>query len=80
LTGLVSCFILCQRGRKRVTRFGDEVASSERMRRCLGAVGSAYQSKTGKLYNLNADACIMDHSDIAKSEVAYALLSAVATI
>ena len=45
----------------------------------LGAVGSAYQFKTGKLYNLNADACIMDHSDIAKSEVAYALLSAVAT-
>jgi hypothetical protein len=45
----------------------------------LGAVGSAYRFKTGKLYNLNADACIMDHSDIAKSEVAYALLSVVAT-
>jgi hypothetical protein len=45
----------------------------------LGAAGSVYQFKTGKLYNLNADACIMDHSDIAKSEVAYALLTAVAT-
>jgi hypothetical protein len=44
----------------------------------LGTVGSTYQFQTGKLYNLNADALITGHSDIAKNEVAYALLTAVA--
>jgi hypothetical protein len=41
--------------------------------------GSPYQFENGKLYNLNADAVIKNHSDICKKEVAYALLSAVAT-
>ena len=44
----------------------------------LGSVGSSYQFQTGKFYNLNSDACITGHSDIAKNEVAYALLTAVA--
>jgi hypothetical protein len=44
----------------------------------LGAVGSTYQFQTGKLYNLNSDTLITGHSDIAKKEVAYALLAAVA--
>lgn len=38
-----------------------------------------YQLEPGKLYNLNADAIIKDHSDICHNEVAYALLHAVAT-
>ena len=41
--------------------------------------GVPYQFEAGKLYNLNADAVIKDHSDICKKEVAYALLSAIAT-
>jgi hypothetical protein len=45
----------------------------------LMSVGSPYQFEAGKLYNLNADACITDHSDICKEEVAYAVLAAVAT-
>ena len=45
----------------------------------LGAVGSAYSFEAGKLYNLNADAVIMDHSDIRKAEVVYAMLRAAAT-
>ncbi len=45
----------------------------------LETVGSTYHFQTGKLYNLNADASITGHSDIAKNEVAYALLTAVAT-
>jgi hypothetical protein len=39
--------------------------------------GSAYQFQAGKLHNLNADAQIMDHSDICKREIAYAVLKAV---
>jgi len=42
-------------------------------------LGVPYQFEAGKLYNLNADALIKDHSDICKKEVAYALLSAIAT-
>ncbi len=42
-------------------------------------VGSTYQFEAGKLYNLNADGVITDHSDICKNEVAYALLTAIAT-
>jgi hypothetical protein len=45
----------------------------------LGAVGSPYAFNGGKLYNLNADAVISGHSDICKAEVAYAVLTAVAT-
>jgi hypothetical protein len=45
----------------------------------LTPVSGSYRFQTGKLYNLNADACITDHSDICKEEVAYAVLSAVAT-
>lgn len=45
----------------------------------LLAVGSAYLLDPGKLYNLNADAIITGHSDICHNEVAYALLTAVAT-
>jgi hypothetical protein len=40
--------------------------------------GGKYQLAAGKLYNLQADAFIADHSDIAKNEVAHAILSAVA--
>jgi hypothetical protein len=43
-------------------------------------VSGAYGGFAGnKLFNLNADAVIMDHNDIRKPEVAYAILSAVAT-
>ena len=45
----------------------------------LGSVGGSYQFQTGKLYNLDSDSFISGHSDIAKNEVAYALLTAVAT-
>jgi pimeloyl-ACP methyl ester carboxylesterase len=45
----------------------------------LGEPGTAYAFRAGRLYNLNADACITGHSDIAKRQVAYALLCAVAT-
>jgi hypothetical protein len=45
----------------------------------LGAVGSAYAFSGGQLYNLNADPLIMGHSDICKPEVAYAVLTSVAT-
>jgi hypothetical protein len=44
----------------------------------LQAVGNAYPFQAGKLYNLNADACITGHSDVCKDEVAYAVLAAVA--
>ncbi|MGI8988773.1 MAG: serine aminopeptidase domain-containing protein [Bryobacteraceae bacterium] len=44
----------------------------------LQAVGSTYQFTGGKIFNLTADDIIMEHSDICKPEVAYALLSAVA--
>lgn len=43
-------------------------------------VGGTYTWEAGKVYNLNADTVITSHSDIAKNEVAYALLSAVATV
>jgi hypothetical protein len=39
---------------------------------------AGYAFAKGKLYNLNADACIGGHSDICKPEVAYAVLTAVA--
>jgi hypothetical protein len=42
-------------------------------------VGGAYNFKAGKIYNLNSDAIITGHSDLAHKEVAYALLNAVAT-
>ncbi|HWO00992.1 MAG TPA: hypothetical protein VNS63_17160 [Blastocatellia bacterium] len=45
----------------------------------LLSVGSAYQLDKGKLYNLNADAIIKGHSDICHNEVAYAMLTAIAT-
>lgn len=44
----------------------------------LSKVGSSYGFQAGKLYNLNADEVIHDHSDICKNEVAYAVLSAMA--
>jgi hypothetical protein len=44
----------------------------------LQPVGSQYQFQAGKLYSLNADACIFGHSDICKGEVAQAVLYAVA--
>jgi len=50
----------------------------ESVERELLAVGGDYGELTaGKVYNLNADAFIHGHSDIAKDEVAHALLSAV---
>jgi hypothetical protein len=50
----------------------------EAINNLLGSVGSSYQFQAGKLYNLNSDSIITGHSDIAKNEVAYALLTAVA--
>lgn len=44
----------------------------------LARVGAAYDFKPGQIHNLNADAVILDHSDIQGAEVAYAILSAVA--
>jgi len=44
----------------------------------LGEVGFAYSFEPGRLYNLNADKVIGDHSDICKKEVAYAMLTAIA--
>lgn len=41
-------------------------------------VGGAYDFQGGKVYNLRADEFIGGHSDIAKDEVAFALLTAVA--
>jgi hypothetical protein len=44
----------------------------------LGTSGT-YAFDRGGVYNLNADAIIMGHSDICKDEVAHAILSSVAT-
>lgn len=44
----------------------------------LFGIGEAYDFSAGRLYNLNADAVINDHGDIAKAPVVYALLSAIA--
>jgi hypothetical protein len=41
-------------------------------------VGGAYDFQGGKVYNLQSDEFIGGHSDIAKDEVAFALLTAVA--
>lgn len=45
----------------------------------LLAAGGAYPFAAGKFYNLNADAFIKNHSDIAGDEVAHVVLTAVAT-
>jgi hypothetical protein len=45
----------------------------------LLAVGDPYPFAGGWLYNLNADKVITSHGDICKDEVAYALLTGVAT-
>src|SRR5262249_36621744 len=44
----------------------------------LLAVGRPYRFAAGRLHNLQADAFITNHSDIAKPEVAAALLAAIA--
>ena len=49
----------------------------ERVVGTLQPVGSSYTFEPGKIYNLNADAIIADHSDICHNEVAFALLKAV---
>jgi hypothetical protein len=45
----------------------------------LLSVGGKYKFAPGKIFNLNGDAVIQDHSDISHAEVAYALLQAIAT-
>lgn len=45
----------------------------------LLSVGAKYAFAPGKVFNLNADAVIREHSDIAHPEVAYALLRAIAS-
>lgn len=45
----------------------------------MGAVSASYNFEAGKLYNLNADSVIGGHSDLGHDEVAYALLTSVAT-
>lgn len=49
----------------------------EAQRGTLLDVDGAYGFEAGKAYNLNADAYILDHSDICKDQVAHALISAV---
>ncbi len=44
----------------------------------LGKIGRPYDFSAGHLYNLNADAFIKDHGDIANAQVIYALLNAIA--
>ncbi len=41
--------------------------------------GSVYSFQKNTLYNLNADNCIMDHSDICHPQVANAIVSSIAT-
>ena len=50
----------------------------ERVVGTLQPAGSAYAFESGKIYNLNADSIIADHSDICHNEVAFALLKAFA--
>ena len=45
----------------------------------LHAVGGDYTFEAGKVYNLNSDAFVANHSDIAKDEIAFALMKSVAT-
>jgi len=45
----------------------------------LGRTGTTYAFKAGHIHNLNADTVILDHSDIRGEQVAYAILSAVAS-
>ena len=45
----------------------------------LQAAGAPYAFAAGKAFNLKADAVITNHSDICKPQVAWALLSSVAT-
>jgi hypothetical protein len=45
--------------------------------RLLG-VGDSYAFSGGRLYNLNSDAVITGHSDVAKPQVVYAILNAIA--
>lgn len=54
------------------------VKTPEAVEGTLLAKSSAYAFSAGKVFNLNADAVIGDHSDICKPEVAWALLCAVA--
>lgn len=46
----------------------------------LLGLGGAYDFKSGKVYNLNADGIISDHSDICHDEVAYAMFAALAAM
>ncbi|HVT15285.1 MAG TPA: hypothetical protein VHQ90_03755 [Thermoanaerobaculia bacterium] len=56
----------------------DPVGEIDTAIRDLGPVTTAY-AFAARVYNLNADDFIMNHGDIAKDEVAHALLSAIAT-
>ena len=49
----------------------------ERVAGVLQPVGSAYALGGGKVFNLNADQIIQDHSDICHEEVAFALLTGI---
>jgi hypothetical protein len=44
----------------------------------LQEVGSTYDFARARVHNLNADTVILDHSDIRKPQIAYAILSALA--
>ena len=46
----------------------------------LKKVGGQYKFQTGKVFNLNADNFIKDHSDITGLEVAFAILTLIASI
>jgi pimeloyl-ACP methyl ester carboxylesterase len=45
----------------------------------LRDVGAAYDFAGASVHNLNADSVILDHSDIRKPQIAYAILSAVSS-
>lgn len=55
------------------------VRTPEAIKLTLQATQTPYQFTAGNVFNLNADKVIMDHSDICKPEVGWALLSAVAS-
>ena len=62
-------------GRNGAQHMGGDTVEGE-----LQRVGSGYSLASGKVFNLNADAFIKDHGDVAGPEVAYALLSVVRTV
>jgi len=55
------------------------VKTPEAIKTGLLAANAAYEFKAGRIYNLDADEVITDHSDICRPQVAWALASSIAT-